>query len=224
MELTVFKSNLPAANIAAFKQALEQTVAAIPDSTGALFLKLTKGGEWIYGQDGVEVQPGSHWAINPANMRKGYIAWGTGAVLGKITRNIVQPPVLPSDLPPAPAGCKKGWEEVVCMELACITGEDKGTVVEYEQNSDGGIKAFRQVAEAILKQAQVSDTDIVPVVELVTDSYIHREYGKIFKPVFKVVSWAPLNGAASPASAAPAAEQQVKEEKPVVARRRRAPA
>jgi hypothetical protein len=52
-------------------------------------------------------------------------------------------------------------------------------------------------------------------VRLKKDHYVHKSYGRIYTPVFEIVEWASMDGAAE----APAAEEA---EAPAAGRRRRA--
>jgi hypothetical protein len=45
----------------------------------------------------------------------------------------------------------------------------------------------------------------VPVVRLKKDHYSHKSYGKIYTPVFEIVEWVGMDGAAD--EAAPALEE-----------------
>jgi hypothetical protein len=54
----------------------------------------------------------------------------------------------------------------------------------------------------------------VAIVRLKKDHYVHKSYGRIYTPVFEVVEWASMDGAAE---AAPEAE----DEAPAPAGRRR---
>jgi hypothetical protein len=61
----------------------------------------------------------------------------------------------------------------------------------------------------------------VPVVRLKKEHYTHKSYGRIYTPVFDVVSWVSLEG---PAAAEPEAEAEAEEEAPApveTGRRRR---
>jgi hypothetical protein len=61
----------------------------------------------------------------------------------------------------------------------------------------------------------------VPVVRLKKEHYTHKSYGRIYTPVFDVVSWVSLEG---PAAAEPEAEAEAAEEVPApveTGRRRR---
>jgi len=40
----------------------------------------------------------------------------------------------------------------------------------------------------------------VPVVELRKEHYQHKQYGKIFAPIFNIVDWATMEGETTPAA------------------------
>lgn len=194
-DIVAFKNaGLPVGDLAQFQKALATAQANVAVKGGEDFLKLSKlDGSWVYGASETEVQEGSHWAINPASLRMGYIAWGKGEVLGKkllpiLTGQMVDRATLPN--------VGANWDECVAFQLRCMNGEDEGTQVEYEQNSYGAKKAFSQLLQAIQVQITRDTVNIVPVVTLTSDSYQHKQYGTIFNPIFNIVGWVGMNGAA----------------------------
>lgn len=180
-------------------------------SSGMAILKMDKTGCWIFGADGVEVEEDSRWAVNPFSFVHGYIAWGNAEVLAEQMVPISAP--LP-ELPPAPAGAKKGWEMQVGFQLKCIDGEDEGTEVRYSATSVGGKRAVQELGISIADQVDKEPSRPVPVVNLKKDHYSHKQYGKVFTPVFAIVDWVSLDGPSSEAAEPPADEE-------VPARRRR---
>ena len=210
-------------------QSFQRSLAAVQDdlqiSSGSNFLKLDKAsGLWMYGAQENECQEGSEWAINPMSLKTGYIAWGKGEVLGKHVRSISQQPVIASELPPAGPQCKRGWEKCIVMTLVCLNGEDAGTQVEYEQTSYGARSAFSDLLGALQVQAASDPVNIVPVVTLESDSYEHKEYGKIHNPIFAIKRWMSMEGEATAAAPVPAAKVEAPKEEAAPATRRRRPA
>lgn len=181
------------------------------NSGGMAIIKMDKTGSWAFGADGVEVEPDSRWAVNPFSFVHGYIAWGEGEVLAEFMTPVTEP--LP-DLPPAPAGAKKGWETQVGFMVQCISGEDEGTECRYAATSVGGKRAVQELGLAIAEQVEKDERKPVAIVLLKKDHYSHKQYGKIFTPVFDVVEWVSLDGPSSDAAEPPADEE-------VPARRRR---
>jgi hypothetical protein len=184
--------------------------AAAP--SGVMFLRMDKTGHWVYGQDNVEVEDGSLWAVNPYSFVHGFVAWGEGAMLGSKMVPISEP--LP-DLGPAPAGAKQGWQKQIGFDLACISGEDEGTNVRVAGTSMGSIKASGALGLLIADRVDSDPTTPVPVVSLSSDSYISKKgFGRIYNPIFSVQSWVSLDGPqAEPVAPAP-------EEAPTRRRRR----
>ena len=194
-DIAVFKNaGLPVGDLMQFQKALANAQANVAVKSGEDFLKLSKhDGSWIYGADETEVQEGSHWAINPASLRMGFISWGKGEVLGKkllpiLTGQMVDRNTLPNT--------GAAWDDCVAFQLRCMNGEDEGTQVEYEQNSYGAKKAFLNLIEAIQLQITRDTVNIVPVVTLKSDSYQHKMYGLIYNPIFEIVKWISMGGVA----------------------------
>jgi len=71
------------------------------------------------------------------------------------------------------------------------------------------------LAVAIAEQVEKDQSTPVPVIRLKKDHYQHKSYGRIFTPVFEIVEWIGMDGAASNG-----AEPEATEAAP--ARRRRA--
>ena len=178
---------------------------------GSIILKMDKTGHWVFGADQTEVQEGSQWAVNPFSFVHGSIAWGDGIVLAERMTSINNPN---PELDAAPAGASRGWESQIGMSLKCLSGDDVGTEVRYSATSVGGRRGVTDLATALAAQVDKDQTKPVPVVTLEKEHYQHKSYGRIFTPVFAVVSWMAMEPAEA---AAPAVE-----EAPVATRRRRA--
>jgi hypothetical protein len=184
--------------------------AATP--SGVMFLRMDKTGHWVYGQDSVEVEEGSQWAVNPYSFVHGFVAWGDAAMLGSKMVPISEP--LP-EMGPAPAGAKQGWQKQIGFDLACISGEDEGTNVRFSGTSMGSIKASGALGLQIADRVDSDPTTPVPVVLLSSDSYMSKKgFGRIYNPIFSVQKWISLDGPeAEPEAPAP-------EEAPTRRRRR----
>jgi hypothetical protein len=193
-------ANLPAA--ADLVKSLQSLDRSVPD-VGAAIIKMDRFGSWVFGADQTEVEDGSEWAVNPFSFVHGYIAWGEGEVLGEIMKSVTEP--LP-ELPPAPPNAKKGWESQLGMRMQCVKGADVGLEVKYSTTSVGGRRAVQQIALAVAGQIQKDQDSPVPVVTLGKESYVHRQYGKIFAPVIGIQRWISLEGDKTEAPAAEATE------------------
>lgn len=165
---------------------------------------LTKGrdaGTWVFGQQETEVEPDSLWAVNPASIKHGYVAWDTNAggapvqeIMLPINRTLPSRDSLPALPPGTPDKKKPGvpveleYQDQRSIDLVCISGADEGTVVEYKQSSAGAMKLFSKIINALLDQIQKGD-EIVPVGKFGFSTYDHKQYGEITNPEFEIVEW-----------------------------------
>jgi hypothetical protein len=206
---TFSSANLPAvATLSTALRALEQGAG----TSGVVILKMDKTGHWVFGADQTEVEDDSTWAVNPFSFVHGFIAWGDGEVLGEKMTGVQHP--LP-ELDVAPPGAKRGWETQIGMSLKCLVGEDKDMEARFTTTSVGGKKAVQALGVAIATQVEKDQSKPVAIVRLKKDHYVHKSYGRIYTPVFEIVEWASMDGAAE---AAPEAEAEA----PAAGRRRRA--
>jgi len=206
---TFSSANLPAVStLSTALRALEQGAG----TSGVVILKMDKTGHWVFGADQTEVEDDSTWAVNPFSFVHGFIAWGDGEVLGEKMTGVQHP--LP-ELDVAPPGAKRGWETQLGMSLKCLTGEDKDMEARFTTTSVGGKKAVQALGVAITTQVEKDQSKPVAIVRLKKDHYVHKSYGRIYTPVFEIVEWASMDGAAE----APAPEAEAA---PAAGRRRRA--
>jgi hypothetical protein len=198
MSSTFAVANLPSvASLAPALRTLEKEV----DAGGSVIIKMDKTGHWVFGADQTEVEDGSSWAINPFSFVHGVIAWGDGEVLAEKMLSVADP--LP-ELDEAPPAAKRGWEKQVGMSLKCITGDDKGMEARFSTTSVGGKRAVQELAIKIADQVDKDQTKPVPVVRLNKEHYQHKSYGRIYTPVFEVISWVSMEGEEATEEAAPA--------------------
>jgi len=186
-------ANLPA--VASLSTAL-RSISNNVGEAGVAILKMDKTGHWVYGADQTEVEDGSKWAVNPFSFVHGFIAWGDGEVLGEKMVSVTQP--LP-EMEAAPPNAKRGWEVQIGCSLKCIAGDDEGLEVRFSTTSVGGKKAVQALAVEIAGAVEKDQTKPVPVVVLKKDHYVHKSYGRIYTPVFEVVEWVSMDGAAAEA-------------------------
>ena len=211
--LAVFAgANLP--SVSSLASSLRSISAGVPDGAGSVIIKMDKTGHWVFGADQTEIEDDSTWAINPFSFVHGFIAWGEGEVLGEKMVPVSQP--LP-ELDVAPPAAKRGWEVQVGLSLKCMSGEDKDLEGRYTVTSVGGKKAVQQLALAIAAQVDKDQTKPVPVVRLKKEHYVHKSYGRIYTPVFEIIEWVGMDGAAAETEAAEAASDDA----PAESRRRR---
>lgn len=175
------------------------TTVLASDMSGKAYLKLHKGGFFVYGSEEIEVEENSQWAVNPHSFALGYVAWpkgSQGAPLGEEMRSITDDPVIMSSLPDVDGV----WTQQVAMQLMCVSGEDKGTEVVYKASSKGGINGFNDFLNQVLinLKANIGSDSVVPVIVLEVKHYKHPEHGKIYTPVFMIKSWSTMDDMPTP--------------------------
>jgi hypothetical protein len=211
------KSNLPTttSNLIGSLLAVETQIVAPQVGDGAEYLKLTGATGWTYGQDSVETQEGAKWAINPASMAKGFIAWSMNStVIGDVLKPVTEGLVLRSELPELTEKSENGWTSQCGFQLVCLTGEDAGTNVMYKASTQGADKEFARLYNEIITKAKSGSSDIVPIVLLDSGSYPHKikKYGQVTFPIFDIVGWQGLEDTElEETDEAPEIEEEVEE-------------
>lgn len=186
------------AALANLKRGIQNTRQAIPASSTKPILRMGTDGIWVYGQENLEVEDGSEWAVNPLSIRHGFVCWtnkkkgeGKNELLGEVYASMASEPIDPSTLP------DKGWpwKAATSVELKCVTeGDDEDEEVIYKPSSVGGGNAMQELLDAIEKQLDSGSDAIVPVIKLTNDHYQHKQYGKTYVPMFEVVDWMTMDG------------------------------
>lgn len=177
-------------------------------------LRLLRDGEWVFGADNTEPEEGSLWAVNPYSFSHGYISWVDNKPAGEVMVSVMNRLPTRAELPETGGS----WDEQMGMQLQCISGADKGTVVQFKTTSVGGKRSVAKLAAAIGEQAASGSENVVPVATLDVDFYQHKKYGKIYTPVFDVQKWVSMDAELPTDDDAPAPEP---EPELVTARRRR---
>jgi hypothetical protein len=148
-----------------------------------MFLRMGKDGVWVIGIEMEPVAEGAEFAVNPAGFGHGWIAWGKSERLGESFVPLTDP------LPPTPAtpeGAVRGWEQQFGMHLREVgTGAD----LIFRTSSVGGKRAIGALASAVGGKIAEGNHATVAIVTLGSDSYKHKEYGKIYVPEFVIERW-----------------------------------
>jgi len=165
---------------------LQRVTSAMQSVAGGVpYLRLLRSGVFAYGPENVEPEPESIWAINPYSITHGFACWGDGELLGERMVPFNQTPPNRGELPDY--GFE--WDQQFGMQLQCVTGEDKDTVVLYRGTSTGLRNASKKLIDQIIAQAQRDPQHLVPAVRLEVDSYHHKKYGEIYFPVLDIHDW-----------------------------------
>ena len=170
-----FKSGLVAA----------RTSIAKGVNSGEPLLRMNKVGDWVYGADSTPPEEDSLWMVNIESLQHGYVCWVEGKVAGEVMVPIGQP--LP-ELHSLPV-YSKPWQLQEGAQLRCMSGEDEGLQVQWKNNSKGFHDAFATLLDAIISRIEAGEAALYPVCLLDVESYKHKEYGTVYKPVLKIVDW-----------------------------------
>ena len=74
-EVATKKENTAVAALAGLKRGVQNVRQAIPTSSTVPILRMGTDGIWVYGQENIEVEDESRWAINPVSIMHGYVCW-----------------------------------------------------------------------------------------------------------------------------------------------------
>ena len=174
-----FKSGGLPATMESLAAGIGNVMAETSSVGGFLFMKLDRGsGIFVFGQEDIEIEEGSLWAVNVFAAEHGFISWGDGVVLGETMVPLAQPRPLVNDLPET----GEKWDEQFSLQLQCLSGEDAGVECIYKGTSIGYKKMFNVVMAAVGQQLAANSEEVIPVVTLASDSYKHKKYGKIYTP------------------------------------------
>ena len=216
-EVAETKNNALAA-LSSLRKGVQNVRQALPTSSVFPILKLGKDGIWVYGQENTEVEEESLWAINPMSIQHGYVCWtdkakgeGKNELLGEVYAPMTAAPIDPSNLQDHSPW---KWKPATTMQLKCISGEDEGQEVIYKPSSLGGSNAMDALLSELEKQLDTGSDEVVPVAELVSDHYMHKQYGKTYIPQFDVKSFMAMDGVEAAPEEAEEAEEAETVEKP----------
>lgn len=198
---------------------LRKVTANLPTGNRA-FLKFLQDGSWVFGADNSELAKGTEVAINPLSVKQGYSCW-TDYPKSEKKKNELLAEVtvgLGEDLPPKHTLKDYGyaWRDLRVVELKVLTGQHKGKELSFSTTSDGGLRMIGSLLEQVMLQLDEDPDFFVPVVELGSDFYMHKQWGKTYTPEMNVVSFMTIDGEEDEA------EEPVKEPEPVEAPRVRA--
>jgi hypothetical protein len=179
--------------IAKFNDYVDPFAAFATQEGGALegeFLKFTRGA-WMIGDN--EVKEDTRLIAGMSDLHTGWLRWGnasvTDRVLGRVAEGFVPPPR--SELgdnneaqwDTGPGGPRDPW--VFTAILPLIAEEDDRRLV-YSTSSFGGRRAIARLSSAYARRR---DRTSMPVVTLGGDSYKHKTFGLVHRPLFVVVGW-----------------------------------
>lgn len=160
-------------------------------STGLPFLSINNAGLWGFGQDRIEVEAGSLWAVDVRTLKHGYIAWpGQQAKERKPLGERMVPASQPLPVLATLPDVGQPYQLQFSFELLCMSGQDEGTAVLYKNGSYGARVAVQELVAKVGAQARNDQSKLCPVVTLEIRSYFHTEWKKdIYNPILQIQKW-----------------------------------
>ncbi len=153
--------------------------------SNAQFLKFAKG-EFTFGLEGNIVEQDEQFAANMGSLSRGFICWGDGEPLGEEMAPVWEASKLRrADLEDF---SNEGgeWVEQASIEFTSLETDE---VLVFKTSSHGGRKALGALAKAFSDRMKSGEDTVVPVVQMLSESYKHKAYGKVFVPSFEIVDW-----------------------------------
>lgn len=160
-----------------------------------------KTGEYTYGQDAEEIEPGTQIIVDFALITKGYNCWVEEAVVDRVSVTIESGEKINvkdlTDHGPYEKhedGTGDGWQEVHALPFV-IDDEDDDNAYLLQLSSGGGIRAMRKLyksyGKAFMSKIDDDGNYMLPLIELDVDSYKSKKkrVGTIYNPVFEIVDW-----------------------------------
>ena len=167
---------------------LDQAIGV--DMDGDLFRFNAKLGTYFEGQEKKIVPIGRKLKFAPLSIQDGYQKWIDGKMIDERWRSWVnEHPIIRNDLGDFPEDAE--FKDVWGFTLRAAFRHMTGARLKFVTTSTGGINAIRRVLRA-WKAARDSYPDLVPVVTIGTESYVHKVHRtEIITPTFEIVDWAP---------------------------------
>jgi hypothetical protein len=178
---------------AQFMTGIARSRAETQFSGGKPLLRMLRDGGWAIGQTNDEVQPESRWVVNILTLQHGWVCWtnsdSKNTLAGEIMASMLKPrPECPPPIDGIP------YKEQRSFDLKCIDGDDSGLEVTAKITSNGGLRAVDALLAEIHKQLGRDPGHPCPVLQLQTTSYDHKQWGRIYKPILKIVGWSDMHG------------------------------
>jgi hypothetical protein len=172
----------------------EQNLNALPSGRGLDLLKLTKQGDWVFGQKPTKLAQDDFIAVNPFSVEVGYIAFSdAGELLGEHIASLAAPPIRMDQLPPVASA--RGWQKQVSVACQILDGANAGTAVVYKTSSVGGMDFAKRIIAEMMAKLRTGNVECVPVLDMQVASYQHsnKSYGTIFTPEYEIIQWVNMN-------------------------------
>jgi hypothetical protein len=189
-------------------------------ASGGDFLKFSKG-EWQKGQNAEEVDLGTRFAANMAELSIGWIRWADGKPAER-RFGLLAHAHKPEARDQLGYDDQELWETddegrpkdpwSFTNELP-IADPETGAQMTISVSSKGGIGCIGNLCKAYGKEYRQRE-GLVPIIELGRDSYMHPVYKKTYVPVLPIVAWVENGSVPEPAAANDEGEEPVADDKP----------
>lgn len=213
-----------------FLAGLRRTVESAPPRGEGSYLSFGKDGLWSFGAENNEITDDDRFLLDVESLATGFVCWTDyskeellkkkrNEKLGVRMLTIAQGEVDYGTLP----DYNWPWRRQVGFKGRFMNDPYAGKVAVFESSSGGGDDAFAAVTSAVMAKLQAdvasgidgAELAIYPVVKFSNTFYMHKTYGKTYKPVFDIVGWATKDGRMAGLQLEASAETQAQVEKEV---------
>ena len=171
---------------------------------GAPLLRFTKQGDFAI-SDIDTIPVGTRCVAHCDMMEIGYVKWVDGKPSGDSKVGLVADRFIPPQKSDLPDRDETRWEIqdngeprdpwAFQMSLPLTLLDAGGETYKFTAGSKGGLRCLSGLTRAYGKRVQAKGDEAgLPIIELRSDSYKHRTYGKIFFPVMHIVGWTGPDG------------------------------
>lgn len=149
-------------------------------------LKLTKDGRWVSGTDNVPITE-SRFAADVNGALRGYVCFVDGEVVDERMLPVALGKQVSRDELQDHGPCEgtDGWKPSASIQLR---GIETGEQYVFRTTSLGGREAIGGLLSKYGYRMDIGKGG-VPIIDLGETSYDHKRYGKVHKPLFRIVSW-----------------------------------
>lgn len=181
------------ANIDALVNSLESATADLT-SGGVQYIKYKKG-EWVIGR-GEDTFPDNSFEAIPdlPNLQMGWVCWKDGQLVDEqwygLDQQMPDKDML-TDHGPYTQG-NDGWSKNVKFQMQILPtkGVESAILAQFTGSSNGAQKATGEMIKSWISAVRTGQHQgEVPVFEFASDSYKHKQYGKVSIPAMKLVRW-----------------------------------
>ena len=171
---------------------------------GLPLLKLTKG-EGVWEGNGAPIEGNKIVLFNMFRYHRGWVHFEGGGKTDEIWVKPGEPRPDESSLtehgPYETEG--EGWKRAASVG---VRDTETGEEFIYSPTSQGGRHALGGLAKQFAYRLAQNSNTCIPKVQLSSEWYPHKQYGKTWKPIFRVLGWVTITGSDGDKAAAPVPE------------------